>query len=138
MDGKYLKKLKIYIVDDHKLFREGLKLLLSTQDFVQHIYEASNGKEFVENLSLSDCDVVLMDIEMPEIDGYQMLEMIRRKEELKEVPVLFLTSNHEKEHVVKAIKAGANDYIVKPVDEAVFMDKVRTLLKEEKYSWDNV
>ena len=78
MDGKYLKKLKIYIVDDHKLFREGLKLLLSTQDFVQHIYEASNGKEFVENLSLSDCDVVLMDIEMPEMNGIEATEAALR------------------------------------------------------------
>ena len=75
---------------------------------------------------------------MPEIDGYKMLEMIQKKDELKEVPVLFLTSNNEKEHVVKAIKAGVKDYIVKPVDEDVFMEKVRRLLKEEKYSWDNV
>ena len=51
MDTKNLKKLRIYIVDDHKLFREGLKLLLSTQDFVHHIYEASSGRDFIENLS---------------------------------------------------------------------------------------
>lgn len=49
MDTKNLKKLRIYIVDDHKLFREGLKLLLSTQDFVHHIYEASSGRDFIEN-----------------------------------------------------------------------------------------
>ena len=55
MDTKNLKKLRIYIVDDHKLFREGLKLLLSTQDFVHHIYEASNGRDFIENLSFVDC-----------------------------------------------------------------------------------
>lgn len=64
-----MDKLRIYLVDDHKLFREGLKLLLSTQDFVRHIYEASNGREFIENLSFVDCDVVLMDIEMPEMNG---------------------------------------------------------------------
>ena len=56
MDTKNLKKLRIYIVDDHKLFREGLKLLLSTQDFVHHIYEASNGRDFIENLSFVDCE----------------------------------------------------------------------------------
>ncbi|MDE6451633.1 MAG: response regulator transcription factor, partial [Odoribacter sp.] len=84
MDGKMEKKLKIYIVDDHKLFREGLKLLLSTQDFVQYIYEASNGKEFVENLSLADCDVVLMDIEMPEMNGIEATEAaLRLKPDLK-------------------------------------------------------
>ena len=68
-----MDKLRIYLVDDHKLFREGLKLLLSTQDFVRHIYEASNGREFIENLSFVDCDVVLMDIEMPEMN-YKMID----------------------------------------------------------------
>ena len=74
METNTSKKMKIYIVDDHKLFREGLKLLLSTQEFVNHVYEASNGKEFVENLSLVDCDVVLMDIEMPEMNGIDATE----------------------------------------------------------------
>ena len=69
-----MEKLKIYIVDDHKLFREGLKLLLSTQEFVQHVYEASSGEEFIENLSLVDCDVVLMDIEMPGMNGIETTE----------------------------------------------------------------
>lgn len=79
-----MQKLKIYIVDDHKLFREGLKLLLSTQDFVQHIYEASSGDEFVENLSFVDCDVVLMDIEMPGMNGIEATQVaMRMKPELK-------------------------------------------------------
>ena len=65
-----MQKLKIYLVDDHKLFREGLKLLLSTQEFVHHIYEASNGREFLENLTFVDCDVVLMEIEMHEINVF--------------------------------------------------------------------
>ena len=56
-----MDKLRIYLVDDHKLFREGLKLLLSTQDFVRHIYEASNGREFVENLSFVLSESVLPD-----------------------------------------------------------------------------
>ena len=78
MDTKNLKKLRIYIVDDHKLFREGLKLLLSTQDFVHHIYEASNGRDFIENLSFVDCDLVLMDIEMPEMNGIEATEQALR------------------------------------------------------------
>ena len=79
-----MDKLRIYLVDDHKLFREGLKLLLSTQDFVRHIYEASNGREFVENLSFVDCDVVLMDIEMPEMNGIDAtIEAMKMKPNLK-------------------------------------------------------
>ena len=57
---------------------------------------------------------------------------------MKEVPVLFLTSNRDKDHVIKAIESGANDYTLKPIDEEVFMDKVRKLLKEDKISWGDV
>lgn len=66
--------------------------------------------------------------------------MIRGKEDLRQVPVLFLTSNNDRQHVVKAVSGGANDYAVKPIDEKIFMDKVRRLLKEEarKLSWDDV
>ncbi len=129
-------KKSIVAVDDSGIILKMLEKLLSRE---YAYYGFSKGMRALKYLKEARTpDLIILDIEMPEIDGYQMLEMIRRKEELKEVPVLFLTSNHEKEHVVKAIKAGANDYIVKPVDEAVFMDKVRTLLKEEKYSWDNV
>lgn len=129
-------KKSIVAVDDSGIILKMLEKLLSRE---YSYYGFSKGMRALKYLKDARTpDLIILDIEMPEIDGYQMLEMIRKKEELKEVPVLFLTSNHEKEHVVKAIKAGANDYIVKPVDEAVFMDKVRTLLKEEKYSWDNV
>lgn len=61
-----------------------------------------------------------------------MLEMIRQRDGLKEVPVLFLKSNNNKKHVVKAIEGGANSYVVKPIDEKVFLDKVHKLLKEKK------
>lgn len=85
-------------------------------------------------------DLIILDIDMPEIDGYEMLEMIREKDDLKQVPVLFLTSNNDRQHVMRAVSGGANDYAVKPIDEETFMDKVRKLLKEEKkkLSWDDV
>ena len=110
-------KLKIYIVDDHKLFREGLKLLLSTQEFVHHIYEASNGREFLENLSFVDCDVVLMDIEMPEMNGIEATERaLRIKPDLKVIVLSmvdagvkgFVLKNSGIEKVIAAIRAVAS------------------------------
>lgn len=85
-------------------------------------------------------DLIILDIDMPEIDGYEMLEMIRGKDDLKRIPVLFLTSNNDRQHVMKAVGGGADDYAEKPIDEKVFMDKVHKLLKEEKkkLSWDDV
>lgn len=106
-----MKKLKIYIVDDHKLFREGLKLLLSTQDFVQHIYEASGGQEFIENLALVDCDIVLMDIEMPGMNGIEATEKaLRLKPELK---VIVLSMYGDEQYYYKMVDAGVRGFVLK-------------------------
>lgn len=106
-----MQKLKIYIVDDHKLFREGLKLLLSTQDFVHHIYEASNGQEFIENLSLVDCDVVLMDIEMPGMNGIEATwEALRIKPGLK---IIVLSMYGDEQYYYQMIDAGAKGFMLK-------------------------
>ena len=69
-----MKKLNICIVDDHKLFREGLKLLLSERDFVNRVYESSNGKEFIDGVGWHEADVVLMDISMQVMDGIDSTE----------------------------------------------------------------
>ncbi len=129
-------KKNIVAVDDSGIILKMLEKLLGEEYAYMGFSKGMRALKYLKEARTPD--LIILDIEMPIIDGYEMLEMIRKKEELKETPVLFLTSNNDKEHVVKAIKAGANDYIVKPVDENVFMDKVRKLLKEEKYSWDNV
>ena len=101
-----MDKLRIYLVDDHKLFREGLKLLLSTQDFVRHIYEASNGREFIENLSFVDCDVVLMDIEMPEMNGIDAtIEAMKMKPNLK-IIVLSMYGDEPSDDRLSTVAAG--------------------------------
>ncbi len=106
-----MQKLKIYLVDDHKLFREGLKLLLSTQDFVHHIYEASDGREFLENLSLVDCDVVLMDIEMPEVNGIDATrEALKIKPGLK---IIVLSMYGDEQYYYQMIDAGAKGFMLK-------------------------
>ncbi len=129
-------KKSIVAVDDSGIILKMLEKLLSEEYAYIGFSKGMRALKYLKEARTPD--LIILDIDMPIIDGYEMLEMIRKKEELKDAPVLFLTSNKDKEHVVKAIQAGANDYIVKPIDEEVFMDKVRKLLKEEKYSWDNV
>ena len=133
-----MDKKSIVAVDDSGIILKTLEKLLSGK-YAYHAF--SKGMRALKYLKEEDTpDLIILDIDMPEIDGYQMLEMIREKSDLKDVPVLFLTSNSDKEHVVKAISGGANDYAIKPIDEEVFMDKVHKLLKEEKkkLSWDDV
>ena len=119
-----MKKLKIYVVDDHKLFREGLKLLLSTQDFVQHVYEASNGLEFVENLSMISCDVVLMDIEMPMMNGIEAtLAAMRLKPDMK---IIVLSMYGDEQYYYKMIDAGVKGFVLKSSG----IEKVITAIKK--------
>jgi len=131
MESKVSKKLKIYIVDDHKLFREGLKLLLSTQDFVQHIYEASNGKEFVENLSLVDCDIVLMDIEMPEMNGVEATEAaLRLKPDLK---IIVLSMYGDEQYYYKMVDAGVKGFVLKSSGIEKVIAAIRKVTGGENY-----
>jgi len=126
-----MQKLKIYLVDDHKLFREGLKLLLSTQDFVHHIYEASNGREFVENLSFVDCDVVLMDIEMPEMNGIEATcEALRLKPELK---IIVLSMYGDEQYYYKMIDAGAKGFLLKNSGIERVVSAIRKVAEGENY-----
>lgn len=131
-------KKSIVAVDDSGIVLKTLEKLLAGK-YAYHAF--SKGMRALKYLKEEDTpDLIILDIEMPEIDGYQMLEMIREKPELKQVPVIFLTSNCDKEHVARAVSGGVNDYAVKPIDEDIFMDKVCKLLKEEKkkISWDDI
>lgn len=122
-------KKSIVAVDDSGLILKMLEMLLSKK-YAYHAF--SKGMRALRYLKEADTpDLIILDIDMPEMNGYEMLEMIRKKDELKEVPVLFLTSSNDREHVIKAVKGGANDYTVKPIDEKVFMDKIHKLLNEE-------
>ena len=79
---------------------------------------------------------------MPEINGYEMLKMIKEKEHLQDVPVIFLTSNNDRNHVVRAVAGGAKDYVVKPIDEEILMEKVHAALDDspadESLNWNNL
>ena len=131
MDTKNLKKLRIYIVDDHKLFREGLKLLLSTQDLVHHIYEASNGRDFIENLSFVDCDLVLMDIEMPEMNGIEATEQaLRIRPDLK---VIVLSMYGDEQYYYKMVDVGVKGFVLKNSGIEKVIAAIRAVAAGENY-----
>ena len=131
MEDKDIKKVRICIVDDHKLFREGLKLLLSSQDFVRGIYEASNGREFVENLPLMDCDVVLMDIEMPEMGGLEATESaLRLRPDLK---IIVLSMYGDEQYYYKMVDAGVKGFVLKSSGIENVIAAIRKVAAGENY-----
>ena len=124
-----ISKKEIVAVDDSSIVLKMLTKVLGNK-YDMHVF--NGGKRALQYLKSRTPDLIILDIDMPEINGYEMLKMI--KEHLLEVPVIFLTSNNDKSHVVKAVAGGAKDYVVKPIDEDVLMEKVRAVLKEEPES----
>lgn len=134
------EKKKIVAVDDSGII---LKMLTKVLGDKYEVHAFSNGKRALQFLKDKDRtpDLIILDIDMPEINGYEMLNLIKEKDYLEKVPVIFLTSNSDKSHVVKAVAGGAKDYVVKPIDEEILMEKVSMLIDDEadrKMNWDKI
>ena len=106
-----MEKLSIHLVDDHSLFREGLKFLLSNCDFISEIEESENGKIFLEKLDSRIPDVVLMDIEMPEIDGITASKIALEK--YPNLKIIALSMYAEEEYYSKMIDVGVRGFLLK-------------------------
>ncbi len=119
--------IKILIVDDHRIFREGLKRIISPHsDIVVH-GEASNSNEALDKLADKSYDVMLLDISMPGISGLDLLKQLRV--EYPELKVLILTMHPEEQFAVRALKLGASGYLSKDSTPDELVDAVR------KASW---
>jgi DNA-binding NarL/FixJ family response regulator len=103
--------IKIILVDDHPVFREGIKFLISNKDIAEIIAEATNGKEFLEILPKQIPDLVLMDIDMPEMNGIEATKIALEK--YPELKVLALTMFGDEIYYQKMIQIGVNGFILK-------------------------
>ena len=106
-----MEKIRIHLVDDHSLFREGLKFLLSNCDFVSEIEESENGRTFLGKLEKSIPDLVLMDIQMPEIDGITASRMALEK--YPDLKIIALSMFAEEEYYTKMIDVGVKGFLLK-------------------------
>jgi DNA-binding NarL/FixJ family response regulator len=124
-------KRKILVVDDHKLFREGLVFVISQMSNFEVIGEASNGKEFLEMLKNTNADIVLMDISMPEIDG---LTAVTRAIEMEPgLKIIALTMFSDEEYYYKMINAGVSGYILKESGKEELSAALNTVASGEYY-----
>ena len=116
----------IVAVDDSRIMLTTLENMLGEQYEFRGFARAERGISYIEQFPPS---LIILDIDMPGMDGYTMLGKIKEKVELRSIPAIFLTSNNEKDYVVKAVKSGADDYVVKPIDKEVLISKIETLLQ---------
>jgi two-component system, NarL family, response regulator LiaR len=120
---------RLLIADDHALVREGLRTVLSSEDGIQVIAEARDGKEALSSCRELQPDLVLMDVRMPVMDG---LEATRRiKEEMPHTSVVMVTMHENPDYLFEAIKAGAAGYVLKDASGERLLEAVRRTLEGE-------
>jgi len=115
----------IAIVDDDFVIREMVKAVLS--DMGPTIREYENGRQFVDDANASECDLVFLDLMMPEMDGFEVMAQMRRNG--FDVPIIVLSALSQRETVVKAMKFGVTSYLIKPLQPEAVLNKAREVLR---------
>jgi len=118
----------ILVVDDSRIMRNIVKNTFSNLKIPCHYLEAENGKKAYRLLETNNVSLVFLDWNMPEMDGIDFLKKVRAMPAYKELPIIMVTSEAAKYNVVEALHSGATDYIVKPVREKIFMEKLTEIL----------
>jgi DNA-binding NarL/FixJ family response regulator len=126
-----MKKIKLAIVDDHKIFRNGLKATLEDCADFDLVLEASNGKQLIALLPSAMPDVIMMDIKMPEMDGIQTTAHV--KEHFKGIKVLALSMFNEDKYIIDMMKAGASGYLLKNAEPEEIIEAISTVYEKDYY-----
>ena len=122
----------ILVVDDQPQNIELLEVHLVPQGY--GIIKAANGKEALEKLSGNQIDLILLDVMMPGMDGFEVTRRVRQDKKYRLMPIILVTALRETEDRIKGIKAGCDDYISKPVDKMELLARVQSLLKVKAYN----
>lgn len=123
--------IKVMIADDHVLIREGIKQILEFDGKVEVVAEASDGVRCLEMLKLITPDLLLLDINMPNKDGLQVLEEIKKNR--LDIRVLILTIHNEVEYLLKAVDIGVDGYILKDAESAELKKAIDSVMAGENY-----
>lgn len=119
----------VLIIDDSQAVRERIINTLESFDFFARYHEAEDGLEGFKKLLASPVDIILCDLEMPRIDGFKFLSMLKSRPDLQDVPVIILTGMNDRELKIKGLKQGAIDFITKPFDPEELLARVKVHLK---------
>ena len=125
------KKIKIILADDHQIFRDGIKSLLSDEENLEVIAEASNGDELLSLLKINKPDILILDITMPKTSGIELTKIIT--EQFPEVNILILSMHKNEDFVIGAMMNGAKGYLPKDISRKELLDAINTIADGEEY-----
>lgn len=120
---------RILLVDDSPVVRMAERLVLQgAADY--ELIEANDGREAVEKALAEQPDLILLDIVMPHMSGFEVCEKLRSEPKTADLPIIMVTTRGEAEHVECGYQSGCNDYVTKPIDGTELLEKIRNLLGE--------
>ncbi len=128
--------IKFAIADDHKIFRDGIKMALSGKENLKMLWEAEDGKDMMHKISIKMPEVLLMDIRMPEIDGINAIPLIRK--EYESIKIIVLTMYDDQQMINKMMEMGANAYLTKTTDPEEIYEAILTCMNDDFYFNDLV
>lgn len=126
-----MKKIKLLIVDDHKVVRAGIRLLFQTDNEVNIVGEAEDGEMAIELVKKLHPDVVITDISMPNMSGIQLTKKL--KEEHPNVKVLIISMHNDDDYIIDALEAGAMGYITKDSNDDEIINAVHSISNDKMY-----
>jgi len=135
-DSEKIETFKIAVVDDQHLFRKGIISLLEEFEELKIIMEAANGKELISALKKEQPDVILMDLEMPVMDGIETTEYVRKK--YPEVKIIILTMHDDDSFISHLIEKGANGFLLKDSNIETVVDAIYAVIKNGFHFTDRV
>src|SRR5213076_1705515 len=123
-------KNRLLIVDDNEMNRDMLARRLARKGY--EIALAENARQLLQRVEQEGGDLVLLDIEMPEVSGLDALKTLREAYSAIELPIIMVTAKNQSEDIVKALDLGANDYLTKPIDFPVALARIGTQLSHKR------
>ena len=126
-----MKTIKVALADDHQLFREGIDLLLSRVDEVELVISVGSGRELIEELRSREVDVILLDLDMPDLDGIETFKRVH--EEFPNIKVLVLTMHKEERMIAYLMELGVNGYLLKDTNREELKQAIITVYEHGYY-----
>ena len=125
------KIIHIALADDHKIYRDGIRMSLKIHEHIRIIWDAEDGKDMLHKLKMKLPDLLIMDINMPETDGIKALQLIRK--EYEDLKVIILSMYNDSETVTRMMEYGANAYLTKTADAEEIYQAIITCINNEYY-----
>jgi DNA-binding response OmpR family regulator len=121
---------RLLVVDDNEMNRDMLARRLARSGYLVDV--AENALQLLQRAKENGLDLVLLDIEMPQISGFDALKALRNDYSPSQLPIIMVTARNQRTDIVKAINLGANDYLTKPIDFPVALARIKTLLSQKR------